>query len=923
MEAFEIYTLGSGFYLEKVFNALRLVFASGFNDILKTAAITSILILALRASVTNDFKETVKWILGVVVLTSLFLSTKAKVIIIEQLPNNSGMIPAARMVEDVPWGLAMIGSTTSIVGKTLMEKFDVSFAGATNNEGYQKTGIMFGSKIVEDASRIKISSPSLRNVMVKFYRQCMIPDLKMGHNRANGYSFDELSESDDITAFLKNHASKARNIYVDAVVTKRVKKEGAFGKLLGSYTNKQSTEKGYYSCNQAAHMIGDMIEFEVESNMSQLSSSFISQFTGQKNNVVEKNAFYKSILQNNYSKFLETSKDASSILMQNVMINSIRDSASSVANTYGQFSTEEMSKSSFYSVSQVFQRFIPIIRAVFECLFYGVSPIVLILMVTPIGLDVLKNYAFSFVYLQMWPPMYSILYSITEAWGSMSASGLKLNMRFLPQIESINADISMVSGYMLALIPVLSMFVTKGLVASIGNMATSMMYIPQTAAVQSAEQAVRGNYSFGNTSIDTHSYNNLSANKHDDNYQWMSGMKSFALPSGASMKSFADGRVGLDASGAMSNLGGQVSIGWNKAIGSSLNESENHAQNEVERHSKDYTESASAGMSKMLGYNSNYSKGTSAYESINQSLTTDQRSSFDYVRGVTDRIAKDNNISSEDALRMSAGINVGIPFTEIGIGMQGYSTSQLRQAWSQTQDAMHDKRFSESLNQVESIGKTKSIQTQDSVSRDALNSIKSDFNKASNASSSHSASMDKLYSIQTAKTNYENSGSNFDKQFTNMFTEEYVNKYGVGAFEKLVRENPNNIDAMVKSFIKEKGLVERLTIGEVEHQKDYGLNNRDLLNIENAASANNIDLNASSGEFIGQSSQKSEVLDNRFSNSQRNFAKQNDKASQQISSSEDSLSNTYSMRKEENEKELNQLASEKAFNRIKKEASNE
>ena len=421
------------------------------------------------------------------VLTSLFLTTKAKVVIIEQLPNNSGMIPAARMVEDVPWGLAVIGSTTSIVGKTLMEKFDVSFAGATNNEGYQKTGIMFGSKIVEDASRIKISSPSLRNVMVKFYRGCMIPDLKMGHNRANGYSFDELSESDDITAFLKNHASKARNIYIDAKVTKRVKKEGAFGKLLGSYTDKQSTEKGYYSCNQAAHMIGDMIEFEVESNMSQLSSSFISQFTGkngQNNNVVEKNAFYKSILQNNYSKFLETSKDASSILMQNVMINSIRDSASSVANTYGQFSTEEMSKSSFYSVSQVFQRFIPIIRAVFECLFYGVSPIVLILMVTPIGLDVLKNYAFSFVYLQMWPPMYSILYSITEAWGSMSASGLKLNMRFLPQIESINADISMVSGYMLALIPVLSVFVTKGLVASIGNMATSMMYIPQTSAVQ-------------------------------------------------------------------------------------------------------------------------------------------------------------------------------------------------------------------------------------------------------------------------------------------------------------------------------------------------------------------------------------------------------------------------------------------------------
>jgi hypothetical protein len=253
--------------------------------------------------------------------------------------------------------------------------------------------------------------------------------------------------------------------------------------------------------------------------------------------------------------------------------------------------------------------------------------------------------------------------------------------------------------------------------------------------------------------------------------------------------------------------------------------------------------------------------------------------------------------------------------------MQGYTASQLRKAWNQTQDAMHDTRFLESLSQVESIGKTKSIQTQDTVSRDALNSIKSDFNKASSANSSYSSSMDKLHSIQTAKTNYENSSSNFDKQFTNMFVEDYVGKYGAGAFEELVRENPNNVDSMVKDFIQEKGLVERLTIGEVNHQKDYGLNSGDLLNIENAASANNIDLNASSDEFIGQSSQKSEVLADSFSNSQKNFAKQNDETTQHISSLEDSLGNIYNSRKEETGKELNQLASEKAFNRIKNEVT--
>lgn len=918
MEAFEIYTLGSGYYLEKVFNAIRLVFTDNFNSILKIAALASIIILALRATITNEFRETIKWVIGVVVLTSLFLNVKAKVVIIEQLPSGNGQIPAVRQVEDIPWGLAFIGSTTSVVGKNIMEKFDIAFAGVTNNYAYQKTGIMFGSKIVEDASRIRISSPSLQNLMTKFYRSCVIPDLKMGHNRANGYNFDELSESDDIAQFLKTHASKARNIHIDVAVTKRAKKDGIYGSLLGGYDNKKSIEKGYYSCNQVAHILADMTSFEVENSIPHLSSSFISQFIGRQK-ASDQNIFYKSVLQNNYNKFLETSKEASNILMQNVMINSLRDSSSSVAGIYGQISTEEMSKSSFHSISQVFQRFIPIIRAVFECLFYGVAPIVLILMVTPIGLDVLKNYGFSFIYLQMWPPMYSILNSITEAWASVSASGLKLNMRFLPQIEAINADISMVSGYMLAMIPVLSMFVTKGLIASIGNMANSLLYIPQTSALQSAEQAVRGNYSFGNTNIDTHSHNNLHANKLDDNYQWLSGIKSFALPSGAMMKSFADGRTGLDASGAMSNLGGQVNISWNKAIGSSFTESESQALNEVERHSKDYTESVSAGMSKMLGYNKNYSQGTSSYESINKSLSSEHRQSFDHLRSVTDRVAKDNNISSEDALRISAGIDAGIPFTKIGVGMNGSSVTQLRQAWNQTQDAMEDKRFSEALSQVRSLSQNNSIQAHDNTTKEALQSMKSDFNKASSASSHYSEAMDRLHSIGQAKTNYENSSSGFDKQFTNMFTEKYVGKYGAEAFEKLVRENPNNIDALVKEFVSENAIVDKLVIQPTNRQSNYDLDKEDLSKIANTTTTNNSLVDEMSNSFIEQSINESQRLNGQLSNSKNSFASQNINTSDLLVDSKSGLDNNYNQRKIESEEQLEQLASEKMLNRIKDE----
>ena len=120
---------------------------------------------------------------------------------------------------------------------------------------------------------------------------------------------------------------------------------------------------------------------------------------------------------------LETqSKEAKDILLQNIAINSLSEAAN--LKNYGKVATESMTKLAYNSVGQMAQKFIPILRAVLECLFYGVFPLVLILMVTPIGLDVLKNYAFGFIYLQLWQPMYAILFCIASSWGKLYSSDI-------------------------------------------------------------------------------------------------------------------------------------------------------------------------------------------------------------------------------------------------------------------------------------------------------------------------------------------------------------------------------------------------------------------------------------------------------------------------------------------------------------------
>lgn len=810
VQTFEIYTIGNAYFLDKIFNAIKIVCSGDYGFILKIASAASIFLISLKAGLTSDFKQAMKWCVGVIVLVSLFLGTKARVVINDQLPDGNGRMQAAYIVDDVPWGLAVIGEVTSKVGKTVMDKFESAFAGVTNNQSYRKYGILFGSKVIEDANRIRVSNSDLRSFITTFYKQCIIPDLKMGHARKNGYTIQELASSEDVGSFLKDHASRARRIFLSGTITKTVKKEGFLGDFLGSTEQKTSTIDGYVSCNEAASYIYDMIENEVQNNKFKLSSSFIGQFADHKMAPEEKNRFYEAVLVDTYGAFLKSSKEASEILKQNVIINSLKDASANVANSYAQIATEEMTKSSMYSISQVFQKFIPIIRAIFECTFYGVAPLVFILMVTPMGLEVLKNYAFSFVYLQMWPPMYAILYTIMENWSRFSASGLKHNMESLPQIGAINYDISMVSGYMLALIPVLSFFVTKGLVASVGNMATSMMYIPQTAAVQTSDQSVKGNYQFGSTSMDNHSYDNLSAHKHDDNYSWMSGMKSFSMASGAMSKESSTGHKMLDMSSGLSNLGNQVSINWNKAMGKRFDESESMVQREMESSSQDYVESTSSGLSKMLGYDQNFSKGTSANKAIERGLSSEQREAMDYVKGVTNKVAQETGMSYQDALKFGIGANAGVNFGAFGIsagingGVDASSTTIKDGKTSVGEQIAEDKKFQESLGMLTRLGRTTTSQTSDSVLQSQLNSMRSDFNQSEVASLKYSMALENSRSLQENRNNYRNNSHNMDVNFSQKFADYGINRYGEEKFERMLRSDPESVQLAAQTFLAQE-----------------------------------------------------------------------------------------------------------------------
>ena len=123
---------------------------------------------------------------------------------------------------------------------------------------------------------------------------------------------------------------------------------------------------------------------------------------------------------------------------------------------------------------------------------------------------ILKNYFVSFIYLQLWMPIYAILFVVfASQYQSMGAEVNGVTWNNFTKIRSINHEIALLSGYMIFFTPFIAGLVLKMGLSSLGSLSTSMFGAQQQEAARIASDIVRGNYSTGNMNMDNHSYNNL------------------------------------------------------------------------------------------------------------------------------------------------------------------------------------------------------------------------------------------------------------------------------------------------------------------------------------------------------------------------------------------------------------------------------
>ncbi len=205
---FDIYTIGTGAFLEHAFNAIRLIWGgSGFIALLKLAVLVGLLILIVRSVFEFTLKSIILYFAKVTLITGIITAPIAKVHIIDKLPSAYGSVDASRYVEKIPLGLAAMASFTSTIGNWIGEKFEDSYSAVFP---YKRTSLLFGSKIVEDISDLRADNADIKTLSNDILMGCILPDIDYGYNRKNGYTENDLKASPNILAFLKERASRAK-----------------------------------------------------------------------------------------------------------------------------------------------------------------------------------------------------------------------------------------------------------------------------------------------------------------------------------------------------------------------------------------------------------------------------------------------------------------------------------------------------------------------------------------------------------------------------------------------------------------------------------------------------------------------------------------------------------------------------------------
>ncbi|WP_431261787.1 conjugal transfer protein TraG N-terminal domain-containing protein [Roseateles chitinivorans] len=497
----EIYAYQNADSLFGVFNACAAIHASGYYASAVAAVAFCGFVAALLAYAFAPEKlQGWKWLASVTLVVALLIVPKVSVGIIDK----TGGAPV-KVVDNVPLGVALLGSVTSTIGHTLTGLFETAFQQLPGNAAqpqelrYEQHGLMFGNRLVRETAAVVFQDPGFRTDLINFIHNCTTYDLLDGTLDATTFS-----ASSDVWP-LMGTPNPARFTTVSSLAS-----SGGGGSGMGI---------GIDTCPNVYQVLQARLPAQLTRVQGRLAFQLNPTLPAAAAASVIAAQIQQAYLRNSIA---DAAASAADIVRQNAMLNVIQDSATLVGQkvndpaamvlAVGRAQAVAQKNASWLNYGKVAEQALPVLRNVIEAVAYAMFPLFVLLLLMTSGRETMlafKGYAGLLIWIQLWPPLYAILNymaSVYAAYDLAAAADLgtgakALSLQTASSIYSRAISGEAVVGYLSISIPFIAWAALKRM-ETVGTALVGGLSGLQAALSGATSSAAVGNTSMGNVAMD-------------------------------------------------------------------------------------------------------------------------------------------------------------------------------------------------------------------------------------------------------------------------------------------------------------------------------------------------------------------------------------------------------------------------------------
>ena len=580
--AYEIVTYGGGQLFVAVLQAVALLSgASALKSMMEVALLVGLLMGILKAAFDFNVGMILRWLILSTVIYGVLWLPKVQVHVTDRF--NPGL--QAAQIANVPLGVAFAAALSTEVGDTAITLTQEAFNDPASLE-YANTGMIYGAKPYGQMTSWQVLDPSLANNLQAYIHDCIADDLI-----ANNISMDSIENSPNLWSVLEADGNPT-------VMTQS----------WAEASNGSPPAVTSITCQQAAMVIDS--QWPAAITESQTMAQTLLGFTGVQGTGQTPITQGVSDLTN---ATFGTASNVTSFFKQALTVTAMKQSVASYAGqvggptslqTFANMQGQSQNNATSSSIGQQAGTAIPVLQIVMILLFIGMFPVMMPAFLLPgVGPKMMAAYFASFVYLQLWGPMYVILNKIflyvttaqtassaflptgTSPFGGQTA----LTLANMASAASTNQQISNVAGMMMMSIPLIAGLLTKGAMDGAGAAASAIAGFRSAGEAAGMMEATR-NIHLGDTSLDNIRVQNTSAftrglHNTTASQDIEAPLRTLGAPTvrttladGSTLTAALDGTAGLVSNNSNVPINARLTTGLTNSAGTAARESQQRSE---------------------------------------------------------------------------------------------------------------------------------------------------------------------------------------------------------------------------------------------------------------------------------------------------------------------------------------------------------